>query len=52
MMISTEKIEPPPPVPLAGDEITKMIAEKLMEEDRWVKDFIQRLAYAIREVTR
>jgi hypothetical protein len=50
MMIYQEKIAPPP-VPLTLDqEQMKSIAEAIAEEDRWVKDFIDRLEGIIRDI--
>jgi hypothetical protein len=44
MMIYTEKIEPPPPlVPLTNEELLKLKMEAIVDEDRWVKNFIDRL---------
>jgi hypothetical protein len=50
MIMFTETIAPPPPLaPLTHDEEMKLIAD-LIQEDRWVKDFIERLAGIIREM--
>jgi hypothetical protein len=55
MMIYMEKIEPPP-IPLTDEEQRKAsadaIAEAPVSEDRWVKDFIDRLAVVVRDVRR
>ena len=50
MMIYQEKIAPPLPIRLTDDEQIKVIAEALAEEDRWVKDFIDRLAGLVRDL--
>jgi len=52
MIMFTETIAPPPPlIPLTDDEETKLAADlviaDLLQEDRWVKDFIDRLAGVI-----
>ena len=44
MMIFMEKIEPPSPIPLTDEEQMKVIAEAIANENRWVADFIDRLA--------
>jgi hypothetical protein len=49
MMIYQEKIAPPL-VPLTDEEQIKLIRESIADEDRWVKNFIDRLAGVIREV--
>jgi hypothetical protein len=50
MMIYQEKIAPPLPIRLTDDEQMKVIAEAVAEEDRWVKDFIDRLAGLVRDL--
>jgi hypothetical protein len=50
MMIYQEKIAPPLPIRLTDDEQIKVIAEAVAEEDRWVKDFIDRLAGLVRDL--
>jgi hypothetical protein len=55
MIMFTETIAPPPPlVPLTDDEEIKLAANlviaDLLQEDRWVKDFIDRLAGVIEEM--
>jgi hypothetical protein len=52
MIMFTEIIAPPPlHIPLTDDEETKLAADlviaDLLQEDRWVKDFIDRLAGVI-----
>jgi hypothetical protein len=55
MIMFTETIASPPPlVPLTDDEQMKLIADlaivDLAQEDRWVKDFIDRLAGVIQAI--
>ncbi len=55
MIMFTETIAPSPPlVPLTDDEQMKLAADlaiaNLAQEDRWVKDFIDRLAGVIRDM--
>ena len=50
MMIYQEKIAPPLPIPLTDDEQMKAIAEAVSSDDRWVKDFIDRLAGVVRDL--
>ena len=50
MMIYQEKIAPPL-APLNDDE-RKLRAELTASEDRWVNDFIARLAGVIRDIKR
>jgi hypothetical protein len=55
MIMFTETIAPPPPlIPLTDDEEMKLAANliiaDLLQEDRWVKDFIDRLAGVIEEI--
>ena len=50
MMIYQEKIAPPLPFPLTDGEQMKVIAEAVASEDRWVKDFIGRLAGVVRDL--
>jgi hypothetical protein len=52
MMIFMEKIEPPPPVPLTDEERSQVIQEAIEIENRWVKDFIDRLAGVARDLKR
>jgi hypothetical protein len=47
MMIYQEKIAPPL-VPLTADERTTLRLEAIANEDRWVKNFIDRLAGVVR----
>ena len=52
MIMFTETIAPPPPlIPLTDDEEMKLVADlviaDLLQEDRWVKDFIDRLTGVI-----
>jgi hypothetical protein len=49
MMVYQEKIAPPI-VPLTDAEEMKLIRESVADEDRWVKNFIDRLAGVIRDV--
>jgi hypothetical protein len=50
-MIFMEKIEPPAPlVQVADEEITSKLAERLAQEDRWVKNLIDGLAGILRDV--
>jgi hypothetical protein len=49
-MIYQEKIAPPSPIPLTDDEQLKVIAETVASENRWVKDFIDRLAGVVGEL--
>jgi hypothetical protein len=48
MIVYQEKIAPPL-VPLTNEEQMKLIAESMANEDRWVKNFIERLAGVIRD---
>jgi hypothetical protein len=49
MMILMEKIELPPPlVHVADEETIGKLAERLVDEDRWVKNFIDGLAGVLR----
>jgi hypothetical protein len=49
MMIFMENIEPPPPlVQVPDDEIISKMAERLAQEDRWVKNLIDGLAGILR----
>ncbi len=55
MIMFTETIAPSPPlVPLTDDEQMKLAADlaiaNLAQEDRWVKDFIDRLAGVIHDM--
>jgi hypothetical protein len=50
MMIYQEKIAPPLPIPLTDGEQMKVIAQAVASEDRWVKDFIGRLAGVVRDL--
>ncbi len=50
MMIFMEKIEPPPLVPLTDDEILKLRLEAKEKDDLWVKNFLDRLAGAVRDL--
>jgi hypothetical protein len=43
MMIYQEKIAPPF-APLTHEEEMKLILESILSEDRWVRNFIDRLA--------
>jgi hypothetical protein len=47
-MIYQEKIPPPGPLPLDEDE-TKLVAESLANDDRWVKNLIDGLAGILRD---
>jgi hypothetical protein len=44
MMIFMERIAPPPALPLTADERLKLKLESIAIEDRWVRNFIDRLA--------
>jgi hypothetical protein len=48
-MIYQEKIAPPL-VPLNHDEQRKSRMEAMASEDRWVEDFINRLAGVVRDI--
>ena len=50
MIIFTETIPPPPLVPPTDEEQAKLAAELLMQEGRWVRDFIDRLAGIVRDI--
>lgn len=50
MMISMEKIEPPPRLPLTNEEQMKLIAESLASDDRWIRNLIDGLAGILRAV--
>jgi hypothetical protein len=45
-----EKVEPPAPIPSTDEEQLKLIAGAIGSEDRWVKDFIDRLAGVVRDM--
>jgi hypothetical protein len=47
MMISMEKIAPPPLVKVSDEEISKL-ADRLTQDDRWVKNLIAGLAGVLR----
>jgi hypothetical protein len=49
MMIYQEKIAPLL-APLSEEEQMKLITDSIASEDRWVKDFIERLAGVIRDI--
>jgi hypothetical protein len=49
MMIYQEKISPPVALP-ADEQQTKLIAESLVNDDRWVKNLIDGLAGILRDV--
>jgi hypothetical protein len=51
MMIYMEKIEPPP-VSLTDEERSQVTQEAIESENRWVKDFIDRLAGVVRDLKR
>jgi hypothetical protein len=48
MFISMEKIEPPPSFVQAPDDEIAKLAERLAQEDRWVKNLIDGLAGILR----
>ena len=50
MMIYQEKIAPPPAPLTADEEQMKLIAEAIADEDRWVKNFIDRLVGVVRDL--
>jgi hypothetical protein len=49
MMFYQEKIAPRV-APLTDDEQIKLITESIADEDRWVKNFIDRLAGVVRDL--
>jgi hypothetical protein len=49
MMVYQEKIAPPL-VPPTDEEQVKLRIESMASEDRWVKNFIDRLAGVVRDV--
>jgi hypothetical protein len=51
MMVYQENIAPPP-APQNDDKQKKVRMEALASEDRWVEDFINRLAGVIRNIKR
>jgi hypothetical protein len=52
MMVFMEKIEPPRPrVPLTDDELVRLRMEAIASEDLWVKNFIDRLAGVVQDMT-
>jgi hypothetical protein len=51
LMMYMEKIKPPP-VPLTDEERSQVIQEAIESENRWVKDFIDRLAGIVRDLKR
>jgi hypothetical protein len=52
MMIFMESIEPPPPLRPTDEEQLKVILDAIESENRWVKDFIDRLAGVARDLKR
>jgi hypothetical protein len=48
MMVYQEKIAPP--LPLADEGQTKIRLKATADEDRWVKNFIDRLAGVVRDL--
>jgi hypothetical protein len=50
LMHLIEKVEPPAPIPSTDEEQLKLIAGAIGSEDRWVKDFIDRLAGVVRDM--
>jgi hypothetical protein len=50
MKIFTEKIDPPPVVPLTNEQLIKLRLEAMKSDEIWVKKFIDRLVGVIREV--
>lgn len=48
MMVYQENIAPPTPLPSTDDETTKLKLKVAADEDRWVKNFIDRLTGALR----
>jgi hypothetical protein len=52
MMIFMESIEPPRPVPQTDEEQLQVILAAVESENRWVKDFIDRLAGVVRDLKR
>jgi hypothetical protein len=51
MIIYQEKIAPPL-APLNDDEQKKLRIEAMASEDRWVENFVDRLAGVIRDIKR
>jgi hypothetical protein len=49
MMIYQEKIAPPL-APLTDEEQMKLLMQAIADENRWVKNFIDRLAGVVRDV--
>ena len=49
MMVFMEKIDPPRPVSLHGEEQVKLLAEQL-SDDRWIKNLIDGLSGILRDV--
>jgi hypothetical protein len=49
MMIYQEKIAPPL-APMSDEEQITLLVEAITKEDRWIDDFIVRLAGAIRDL--
>jgi hypothetical protein len=48
MMVYQENIAPPTPLPSTDDETTKLKLKVAADEDRWVKNFIDRLTGVLR----
>jgi hypothetical protein len=51
MMVYQEKIAPPL-APLTDEEQMTLIRKLIADEDRWVKNFMDRLAGVMREIKR
>jgi hypothetical protein len=49
-MVYQENIAPPAPLPLTDEERTKLKLKVTVDEDRWIKNFIDRLAGVVREI--
>jgi hypothetical protein len=51
MIVFTEVIQPPGPIaPLSHEDEVKLIAERLMQENLWIEDFIARLEGTLRDI--
>lgn len=50
MMVLSEQIDPPPPLPVTHEERLKARIEALASDDLWVRNLIDGLAGDLREV--
>jgi hypothetical protein len=52
MMIFMEKIEPPPVLQTNEEQLKAILLDAIENENRWVKNFIDRLAGVVWEIKR